>query len=225
MIEKTKITLSFKEQELVNNTDWFFTKQAIIEKVYQLFGNALSEMQELVYNSKEQLPEAAVTSEPKISKGENYQGLPYVMLDYPRSFAKEGILAVRTFFWWGNFFSVTLQLSGKYKTNSLPALIKAYPLLSKKDYWICISTDLWQHHFGEDNYLPVKDFTQNEFSAMLSREPFVKIAKKVPVNEWPCIPEFIGDVFAELTELLKTIRPQGDEKVLSPGIPTTGSDL
>ena len=52
---------------------------------------------------------------PKISKGENYRGLPYVMLDYPRLFGREEVLAIRTFFWWGHGFSVTLHLKGGYR--------------------------------------------------------------------------------------------------------------
>ena len=55
---------------------------------------------------------AIVQSTPKIAKGENYLQLPYVLLDYPRCFDKENIFAIRTMFWWGNFFSITLHLSG-----------------------------------------------------------------------------------------------------------------
>ena len=68
------------------------------------------------------MPEVIKTSTPKISKGENYKDLPYVMLDYPRCFQKEKTIAIRTFFWWGNFFSINLQLSGEYKEQALPSL-------------------------------------------------------------------------------------------------------
>jgi hypothetical protein len=203
MIEKTKITLSNKELELVRNTDWIFTKQKIIDTIYHLFGNIVNDMQELINGEQENFPEMIHNSEPKISKGENYLGLPYVMLDYPRCFEKEGIQAIRTFFWWGNFFSVTLQLSGKYKLNLLPALLRCYESLATKDYCICINEDQWQHHFKEDNYLPVKSFTEIEFAAILNREAFIKISKNISLNEWNSVPVFIGNVFAELTDLLK----------------------
>src|SRR5262245_61567301 len=112
MQESAKVSLSAFEQQLVTDANWILTKNGIIEKVYLLFGN-LSEhyKQEPLL---QQLPAEAVTASPKIARGENYEGLPYVMLDYPRCFGKEDTLAIRTFFWWGHFFSITLQLKGKY---------------------------------------------------------------------------------------------------------------
>ena len=41
------------------------------------------------------LPAEMLFHSPKISKGENYKGLPYVMLDYPRCFGKTDIFAIR----------------------------------------------------------------------------------------------------------------------------------
>ena len=58
------------------------------------------------------LPEAVIQSSPKITRGENYQLLPYVILDYPRCFQKEQVFAIRTMFWWGKGISITLHVSG-----------------------------------------------------------------------------------------------------------------
>src|SRR5260221_13450433 len=122
MKQETKITLSPKERELVCNTDWILTKHAIIDKVYQLFGEQATFMQYYIEKEKAQLQKEISIIAPKISKGENYGKLPYVMLDYPRYFDKENTLAIRTMFWWGNFFSIHLQLSGKFKQNALADL-------------------------------------------------------------------------------------------------------
>jgi hypothetical protein len=59
----------------------------------------------------------------KISRGENYQLLPYIILDYPSYFSRNNIFAVRTMFWWGNFFSITLHLSGDHKINLLITIL------------------------------------------------------------------------------------------------------
>ena len=67
------------------------------------------------------LPEEVLIQSPKISRGENYNGLPYVMLDYPRCFGKEDVFAMRTMFWWGNFFSITWHLKGKYSKEYIAA--------------------------------------------------------------------------------------------------------
>jgi hypothetical protein len=203
MVEKVKITLSDKERELVSNTDWILTKKSIIQKVYAMFGELLEPMQQIIRNEKEQLP-SEVSSNPKIAKGENYQDLPYVMLDYPRCFDKENTLAIRTFFWWGNFFSVSLQLSGKHKINAAPVLLNNFSMLSDSGYAICVSADPWQHHFEEDNYVAIKNYTRNDFNEILFTKNFIKIAKSIPVQQWNDVPLFVEQSFAELIKMLRS---------------------
>jgi hypothetical protein len=203
MNTKTKITLSAKEQQLMCNTDWILTKHAIIGKVYQLFGELSSSMQEEVQKQSSFLPEKVIVSTPKISKGENYKSLPYVMLDYPRCFEKDQMLAIRTFFWWGNFFSINLQLSGGYKEKALLTLKNSLHQLKKNNYWIGVSDDPWQHHFEEDNYQPLEKITKEEFSSILHREPFIKLSKKIDLTQWDEVPAFIEQVFTEMISMLK----------------------
>src|ERR1700712_1654938 len=109
-----KIQLSAEEKQLVSNSDWILTKHRIIEKVYHLFGSLSDQMQLYLQERKAHIPVEALQLSPKISKGEQYEALPYVVLDYPRFFSKEDVLAVRSFFWWGNYFSITLHLKGKF---------------------------------------------------------------------------------------------------------------
>ena len=201
VMNKAKINLSAAELELVCNTEWLLTKHAVIAKVYNLLGDAAHNMQNTVNKSKHELPEVILNSSPKISKGENYMQLPYVMLDYPRHFDKEAALAIRTFFWWGNFFSVTLQLAGIHKQNQLQAIKDNFSFLQENDYWVCINTNPWQHHFEDDNYVLLKDVSEREFSAILNRELFVKLAKKIPLSQWQATQDFIEKTFTEMLKL------------------------
>jgi len=130
MIDKTKITLSAKELELVCSTDWILTKHIIIEKVINLFSAMLISMQQKTGEQKSNLPVEVFIKDPKISRGENYRQLPYVMLDYPRYFEKQDTLAIRTFFWWGNFFSINLQLSGNIKNSVVNKWGNSFPMLN-----------------------------------------------------------------------------------------------
>lgn len=224
MTEKTKITLSSRELKLVCDKEWILTKNIIIEKVYRLFGTLSLSMQKTVLQNAAVLPEPAREGNPKISRGENYRSLPYVMLDYPRHFSKESTLAIRTLFWWGNFFSINLQLSGDCKEKAMPALILNFTALQKEGYWVCINTDPWQHHFEEDNYVPIESYTAIGFAAILQRESFIKIAKRISLRRWDEAAEFLEHHFNEMIMLLR-INFRGDERDPSPGIPTTGFDL
>ena len=93
---------------------------------------------------------------PKISKGENYKGLPYLVLDYPRYFGKDDHFAIRSMFWWGNFFSITLHLSGIYKKMYENKIEASFTLLKEESFFIGISDDQWEHHFETSNYLPLE---------------------------------------------------------------------
>ncbi len=203
MTTGTKIALSDKELELVCNTGWILTKHAVIQKVYTLFGEVLQEMQRLTNSCSVNLPAELFANSPKIAKGENYRLLPYVMLDYPRYFTRDDSIAIRTFFWWGNFFSVSLQLSGLCKTNAEQVLLLNYEKLKTGGFFICVKEDPWEHDFDETNFIGISQLTAAQFSGILQRKLFVKIAKKMPVEEWDSAPGFIMSVFAELVELLQ----------------------
>jgi hypothetical protein len=181
-------------------------------------------MQLLVRENQAGLPGIVSGSTPKISRGENYRQLPYVMLDYPRHFTKADTLAIRTLFWWGNFFSVNLHLSGESKSFATPQLLKRFKVLQEQQYWICIHEDPWQHHFDAANYRPLLQYSVEEFEEILNSGAFVKIAKKLSVTEWDNALNFICDTFTEMTEMLK-INYRVDERDPSPGIPIAGSGL
>jgi hypothetical protein len=203
MMNETKITLSAKELELVCNTEWILTKHDIIQKVMVIFSHALAGMQQQAIQQKINLPAAIFLKDPKISKGENYKSLPYVMLDYPRYFEKENTLAIRTFFWWGNFFSINLQLAGKYKTKAVTALQANFLMLQQNNYWICNSNKPWEHSFEEDNFLPIQQLTMNQFTTILNRESFIKISRKQSLQHWDTALLFIEQSFEEMLKLLE----------------------
>jgi|GEM_PF-97095 len=224
MNENSKIELSASEMELVCNKEWILTKLIIIDKVYQLFGALSKQMQLRTWILKERLPEQATSSNPKISKGENYENLPYVMLDYPRHFTRESTLAIRTLFWWGNFFSINLHLAGECKVKAMPLLKANFKTLQLNEYSVCTHTDPWQHHFEVNNFIPLATLTESEFAIILEREPFLKIAKHITLHQWHTAPVFLENHFNEMIMLLQINSP-ADEINLSPGIPITGSDL
>jgi hypothetical protein len=114
MAQNAKIALSEQERHLLLNKDWILTKRSLMQKADVLLGMALPGIQALVA-LHDWLPPELVGANPKIHRGENYLGLPYVILDYPAFFSKSGVMALRSMFWWGHFFSVTLHLSGSYK--------------------------------------------------------------------------------------------------------------
>lgn len=193
----TKIKLSATELDLVTNATVLLTKNTIIYKVIEAFGEAATDYKSIA--SEYQLPEAVTHSTPKIARGENYLGLPWVMLDYPRVFVKQDVFAIRTFFWWGNYISVTLQLSGVYQNQYQQQIIKQ--LTANDNQWLlCCNTEAWQHHFEATNYKAFSQFTKQELAEL----SFIKLAKKIPLQEWDNMDAFVKNSFEEILQLLAT---------------------
>lgn len=203
-----KIQLSADELALVQNTEWILTRHLITKKVFEMFGSLnevfKSEAEEFNYL----FPENIKYQNGKISKGENYRLLPYVMLDYPAFFWKDRIFAIRTLFWWGNFFSVTLHLSGVHKEKYLRNGEAIFSYLQEKDFFVCINDDEWEHHFATENYLPASALSVADWETVIQKD-FIKISKKIPLSKWSEANEFIIDCFREMMQLLKLSFPAG----------------
>lgn len=200
MIDETKVTLSENELTLVKNVDWILTKQAIIQKVYSLFGQQVEIIRKELLNTHA-LPGKISLSVPKIYKGENYLQLPYVIMDYPRYFDKEDIFAVRTMFWWGNFFSITLHLRGVYKTLIKECLYGDQSLLPN-EFFMGVNEDQWQHHFEEDNFLSLSQLSRQQRVALAEKNNFVKLAIKFPLDKWNEMPSLLSDGYSKISGLL-----------------------
>ncbi len=200
-MDRTKIRLSQEEEELVATADWILTKNRVIQKINQLLSRVQTSQQQLLQTCT-MLEHEVLTSSPKISKGENYKGLPWLVLDYPRSFNKEEVFAIRTLFWWGNFFSVTLHLSGKYKVGHERKIIDSFESLKGEAFSVCINEDQWQHHFDPSNYTPLSDFDPSAFQEKIQKGSFVKLAKKIPLEQWSGVEKKLLKVFSQLINTL-----------------------
>ena len=198
----SKILLSTDELQLVTNTAWILTKRKIMDTVNEMLGQISEHQQLVIQNGYHWLPGEIVQSTPKIAKGENYLQLPYMLLDYPRCFNDGNIFAVRTMFWWGNFFSITLHLSGSYKTMFQQKIIENLSAV-KQQVFVCINENQWQHHFEADNYTDIKKTGKNELQEMLLEKQFIKLAIKFPLQSWDTIPSLIDKAFEELIKMLK----------------------
>jgi len=197
-MDRTKIRLSPEEAALITRADWILTKNSILQKTKQLLATIQTEQQHIVKSYSSFFPEEILTTSPKISKGENYKGLPYLVLDYPRYFNKENVFAIRTFFWWGNFFSCTLHLSGIYKKKYQEKIIRSFESLKTKDFSICIHDDQWEHHFETTNYLPLQNITAFRFEETINKRPFIKLSKKIPLEEWNEAENKLLEIFSQL---------------------------
>ncbi len=179
---QTKVILSIEEKITIGNTNFFSVKREIISKITTMLGeignyNLLIESWKNIFeNEDEKIFEA------KISKGENYLGLPYLILDFPKKFNDNNQFAVRNFFWWGKYFATFLLLSGEDLEKHLPTILSNYTLLVEYELFVSTNDDRWIHSIDNDYYSEIKNLSKEEFENMIKQIGYLKIATILPLK-------------------------------------------
>ncbi|HEU4471904.1 MAG TPA: hypothetical protein VFR58_12510 [Flavisolibacter sp.] len=185
-MEGPKIQLSSAESELMQNAAVILTKNSVLQKLGGLLKVTAVHMQHFAEQSPLRGREPFLVS-PKISKGENYLGLPYLILDYPRTGGGQDLFFIRSMFWWGRLFSSTLHLSGRFKESHASSIGEQKSRLS--DYYIATGEDQWAHHFEPSNYSAISGMEDRMYRAACAEKSYLKIARKWPLEEWNDMPE------------------------------------
>lgn len=97
-------SLSLNEVKLLRNVDFLHQKRAALAKVAHSLSWVESELKTGIDFGKYDFPDGILLKSGKISRGENYKGLPYRVLDFPRYSEGNKVFIYRTMFWWGHYF-------------------------------------------------------------------------------------------------------------------------
>jgi len=182
--------LTEKEFEIIEDADFLLTKARVIQKVVGKFDELRAKMIEKVNKSDIVAPANLDITKGKVFRGENYKNLPYVVLDYPKHFSKQSVFAIRTMFWWSNFFSVTLHLEGEDLESTRETLINNKEMLRGKDSWFCCNSTPWEYHYQEDNYVELDSLTSDVLESELGNRKFIKLSRKIDLNEYGNLEDF-----------------------------------
>lgn len=197
-MERAKITLSEQEHRLMMDPSVILTKNRVIEKIYELFGHCSSDCLSMLM-----LPPEVAAIHPKIAKGEAYRGLPYVMLDYPRYFTSNDVLAIRTFFWWGNYVSVTLHLKGRYLSIFGRSILERYAELVDQQWAVSIGEDEWDHDLNGGGYLFLAQMDKKRLEDQLLNGVFVKLSCSFSLKSWDKIPDQLRHAYEQLNTVMR----------------------
>lgn len=147
--------------------------------------------------ASEGLPDHLKDRFPKLSRGENYLGLPYMILDYPAAFDKNSVFAIRTLFWWGHYFSLTLHLKGEYLDKYLPGVIRGLNGHSPATWHVSISDQEWVHEVQEEDYADAKTLSLEKWAGM-AKHPFIKVVSLIPLEQWDLSDGLLEALFMEI---------------------------
>ncbi|SHN43173.1 hypothetical protein [Chitinophaga sp. CF418] len=199
------ISLTAEEQALVVNADWLYLKNNVLQKVMALMGQLQRALETHPGTKIFPFPEHTLQAGGKISRGERYKELPYIILDYPRFFSRHNIFAFRTMFWWGHYFVATLHLAGAEKEKYSDAITSAWQQLAEHQFQVYLQEDPWHHDLENGNYKLISAIPVLEFKQLIARRSFIKLAKPYSFEEWgKIVPEVVRDYALLLQVLVNT---------------------
>lgn len=203
-MNRANLQLSAEEMRLVADPAWILTKNSVMVKAVGMMGELASSYREIwgtcgllgTDDDRSTAFGGIDPGNPKVSRGENYRGLPWVILDYPRIFGREDVLAIRTFFWWGHSFSVTLHLKGRYQALYLPVIQGHLSGLAAAGFQVGISDDEWRHEHTPEVF---REMAADE---VLGDGDFFKLSAAVGLDRWAEMPEVLASIFERLVRAL-----------------------
>ena len=185
------------ELNTLHNSKFFEIKASLTKKIDLLLSDVRDTLKAEIEKNNIRFPKEVDVKMGKIFRGENYNGLPYLVLDYPKHFSKDSVFAFRTMFWWGNFFSFTLHLQGK-ASRLTPALSKGEGViasLKNKGVYICVNDNPWQYHYGKGNYMLIEQISPAHLKKLLEENDFIKLSRKIPLNDHKKLNDFCRKSF------------------------------
>jgi hypothetical protein len=195
-MDRVKLQFSKEESVLLTDPAFILTKNRILARISELMGAISDEEVKIADLLREQLPPELFQFPPKLSRGEQYQQLPWLMLDFPRVFQEPDQLAIRQFFWWGKLFSSALLVSGRHKEMVLNSNLLQWP-----DLYVCVHASPWEHHFEADNAQLISSLSDEKYRSICKKE-FLKLAFQLPMENWEQAPEFFLRSYSRWMQLL-----------------------
>ncbi len=191
-------TFHDEELALLSNPRFFEQKLQATEKLKRLMEEIRLALLEEIRPEELLAPSTTDFLKGQIAKGENYEGYPYVMLDFPKQFGKESIFTCRTLFWYGHALIFSVILAGEHLETYRGNFERHYERLCEARLYFGID-DVWDWRDSAARLL-----TMDEKALLLARpQPFLKLMKRLS----PDVLSDKGNVLNEAKSFYQTIKP------------------
>lgn len=192
-----------EELEILKDNRFLMVKNELSQKVIAYLSDIERALHQEINKSIFVFQQGTFIKAGKISKGEQYQGLPYFILDYPRLFTQKEVFSFRTMLWWGHHFSCTLHLSGPLLENNKEKICVA--ILERNDLFFCVNSSPWEYHYQKNNYLNINELTKEDLLHQINKNGFIKLSNYIPVDLWSEYKSFTLASFARFLRCINTI--------------------
>lgn len=179
----TNFFLEPKELDFLKDPLIMPTKQALMDRLHLLLAdvrNVMTEETLTIWNKV--APNCKDNG--KISKGENLQGQPYLVLDFPAHLEGDHMLAFRHIIIWGHYAYSQVLISGDY----LYELPEQFDIPLQGDFYIQQGGTPWDHFIERPNYRRLQQRLVIPEWKSKGKGSFLKIVEVYPLellNELP----------------------------------------
>ncbi|MFT7269216.1 MAG: hypothetical protein ACI905_001434 [Roseivirga sp.] len=188
---KNSASLSPKELKVLMDSDFLLTKQGIDIKISALLIDYQKETENFFKEFQHQLPPALNYRAGKVSKGQNYNGLPYWVVDLPSFFNQKDFFTYRMVVWWGNFISFSVVVSGEMFERMSVNLDN----LDQTDLYYAINQSPWRIEFSEDNLIRIEQKERSKIEAHQKTANFIKVSKRYELSDLPNLKSIGSECF------------------------------
>jgi len=196
MDETTSPGLSPDELSLFSNPDIWIQKERIFTKVETLL---LKVRDELLSHQAQStpFPSPYVDASPRLTRGDNYQQMPYRVLDYPRFFDKADMLVFRTVILWGYPIGMHFILSGKARTR-FRASIEKELARPQTPFYVSLHETPWYWEFPHADWAEPAAMSIPAMKREIDKRDFLKISQFVPMEESSILPKAAVNMYTLL---------------------------
>jgi hypothetical protein len=185
----------FTEQELkiVNSKAILLSKHSATHKIRLLLEQTAKHIDQYIAAETPHWYESINWQGLKVSRGENYNGLPYQVLDHPRYFHSKDVLAFRVMCWWGNYFCHTLHISGKFLQVNKMRYLQNLGGLKNRGLFLGINKDPWKYEFNQQHYRALSTLSDQQIQQSIEQTGHLKISAQFPLDRWKELPSITVD--------------------------------
>lgn len=188
--------ITSEDISLFHNADLLLHKRSALEKVAGILSQSGKSLQAFIRDSYPLVHSSAGLLSPKVSRGENYRGLPYIVLDYPRHFAGDDTFSFRTVFLWGKYVVVSLHIGANWFQDLNASPFEAY---------FATDDEPWNHYLEEGfDFFAPQNF--DVVKAHLIQAGFIRVARKIDFQALSGFPTAISNHFVDLAKLVDITR-------------------
>lgn len=86
--------------------------------------------------------------------------------------------------------------------NYQQKIIASFTALKEAGFYIAISKEQWEHHFETSNYILLATINPEKFEEIIINSSFIKLSKKVSIDQWQNAGQTWVDNFSLIITLL-----------------------